>query len=103
MFHMRLAKLRDSLNLSQSEIAKRLGMARTTYAGYENGSREPDLKTLNKLAEFFGVNLNWLITGSDYKMTEEDEQLLRIFNDLNERDQEYMLDIMRRMAETKKE
>jgi len=100
---MRLAKLRDSLNLSQSEIAKRLGMARTTYAGYENGSREPDLKTLNKLAEFFGVNLNWLITGSDYKMTEEDEQLLRIFNDLNERDQEYMLDIMRRMAETKKE
>lgn len=97
MFHERLAALRDKKGLSQKEIATRLGMARTTYSGYENGSREPDLKTLNKIAEFYEVNVDWLVTGTKTAMNEEDKKLLKNFNKLNDKDQEYILELMERL------
>jgi transcriptional regulator with XRE-family HTH domain len=97
LFHERLAKERDKLGLSQAELAKRLGMARTTYSGYENGSREPDLKTLNKLAEFFGVNLNWLVTGNEATLDEDDEKLIDNFSKLSGKDQTYILELIDRL------
>lgn len=100
MFHERLSKLRDKTGLSQRELSSRLGMARTTYAGYENGSREPDLKTLSKLSEFFGVDLNWLVTGDESKtsdINEEIEKMIVDFNSLEDKDQIYILELIDRL------
>lgn len=57
----RLSLLRKEKGLTQQEISKRLKMARTTYSGYENGSREPDNETLDKLAEFHGESVDFLL------------------------------------------
>lgn len=97
MFSERLAKLRSNLNLSQKELSSRLGIARTTYAGYENGSREPDLNMLNKLSEFFNVSVHWLVTGNEKTISEEDQILLNSFSKLSERDQIIVLDLMERL------
>lgn len=102
MFHERLAQLRGRTGLSQKEIAKRLGMARTTYAGYENGSREPDLKTLEKLSDFFEVDLNWLISGSEKVVDLEDEKIIENFNKLSIKGQDYILELMEKMIEQEK-
>lgn len=56
----RLEELRDIHNLTQVEIANILGVARTTYAGYESGTREMDYKTLIKLADFYKVSLDYI-------------------------------------------
>jgi transcriptional regulator with XRE-family HTH domain len=61
----RLIELRKRKKLTQLEIAKKLGIARTTYSGYENGSREPDLKILQKVATFYDVSLDYLIGLTD--------------------------------------
>lgn len=61
MFNERLASLREKVGLSQKELATRLKMARTTYSGYENGSREPDHETLNRIADFFEVTTDYLL------------------------------------------
>ena len=65
MFHQRIKMLREKRGLSQSEVAKRLGVARTTYSGYELGTREPDQNTLMKLARFFDVSVDYLIGNTD--------------------------------------
>lgn len=42
-------------------MAEMLEVARTTYANYEQGTREPDNKTLNKLADYFQVSTDYLL------------------------------------------
>ena len=62
-FGERLRQLRAKK--TQEEIAKYLGVARGTIARYENGQREPDQYTLQKLADFFDVSVDYLIGRSD--------------------------------------
>ncbi|MDB5054998.1 MAG: Xre family transcriptional regulator [Bacilli bacterium] len=61
MFSKRLVYFRDKVGLTQEELSKRLGMARTTYQGYENGKREPDLNTLEKIAKFYDITVDDLL------------------------------------------
>lgn len=60
MFSTRLHTLRKERKLCQEDMAKQLGIARTTYAMYEQGNREPDYNTLIKLANFFEVSIDYL-------------------------------------------
>lgn len=54
--------LREKMGLSQEEIAKYLGTKREMVSYYETGTREIPLELLEKLAEFFGVDLADLIS-----------------------------------------
>lgn len=47
-------------NLSQSELAEKLGLSPSTVSMYEVGKREPDFETEEKIADFFNTDLNTL-------------------------------------------
>lgn len=55
----RLRTLRKSQKLTQQAVADRVGITRATLSNYEIDRRTPDLKTLRKLAERFGVGLDY--------------------------------------------
>lgn len=67
MFSQRLIELRKQTNLTQSDLAKKLGIPRTTYSNYENGNRQPDYETLEKIARYFEVTSDYLIGLSENK------------------------------------
>ena len=46
--------------LSQSELAKKLGVSASRISMYEAGNREPDFETEEKIADFFNTDLNTL-------------------------------------------
>ena len=56
-----LKKLRKERGISQREVAAQLGIAQNSYSRYENGSRQPDIEQLNKLADFFGVSVDVIL------------------------------------------
>ncbi len=60
-FSTRLTSLRKERKLLQADVANKVGIARATYGAYEQGSRQPDFDTLEKLADFFGVSLDYLL------------------------------------------
>ncbi|MBA3926586.1 helix-turn-helix domain-containing protein [Listeria rustica] len=60
-----LKSLRKSRNLLQKEVADKIGVARTTYAMYEQGNREPDNDVLNKIADFYDVSVDYLLGRTD--------------------------------------
>lgn len=57
---MNLKQLRLKNNLRQEDIAKIINKSSVAYGYYENGTREPDIKTLITLADFFDVSLDFL-------------------------------------------
>ncbi len=60
-FPNRLKQLRNEKGLYQKELADILGVSRPTITQYENGTRTPDHETLNKIADYFNISLDYLL------------------------------------------
>lgn len=60
-FKEMLKYLRTRENLSQAELADKLGVAKSTISMYEGGKREPDFETLEQIAGLFHVDMNFLL------------------------------------------
>lgn len=54
-------QLRISSGLTQQEVADKLGISRSTIGMYETGAREPDYATLETIADFFNVDIDYLL------------------------------------------
>ena len=64
-FKTRLKQLRKEKNINQRELAKYLKVAPSTISMYENGQREPNFEVLEVLADFFNVDMNYLLGKTD--------------------------------------
>lgn len=60
-FGKRLRELRKRRGLSAEQLGDKLGVARTTVFGYEQGQRIPDMITIKKIAELFNVTVDYLL------------------------------------------
>lgn len=56
-----LKYLRNRENLSQAELADKIGMSKASISMYEVGKREPSFETLECFADFFNVDMNFLL------------------------------------------
>ena len=56
-----LKELRKEKNILQKDVAKELNIKNTTYSNWEVGVSEPDIQSLKKLADFFGVSIDYLV------------------------------------------
>lgn len=64
-FKDRLRELRKFKGLKQVEMAEFLEINIRTYQEYEYGKIKPSIDTLIKLADYFDVNLDYLVGRSD--------------------------------------
>lgn len=64
MLAQNLKYLRSLANLSQAELAEKLGIPRTTLSAYERSFVEPNIDLLIKLGKFFKVQIDDLIAGN---------------------------------------
>ena len=60
-----LIDARISQNISQKELSERTGIAQTEISKLENGTRNPSIKLLQRLADGMGMVLNVTFTPKD--------------------------------------
>lgn len=60
----RITGAREASGLSQSELARRLGVKLATIRTWENDQAEPRANKLQMLAGMLGVSIMWLLTGA---------------------------------------
>lgn len=65
-FKDRLKSLRLDRGLSLQDLAKYLKISKSTVNMYERGERHPDFEQLEAIADFFNVDMNYLLGYSDY-------------------------------------
>lgn len=74
----RLSQLRKHKKWSLQYTADRLGIAKSTYAGYESGYREPSLEQIKKLADLMETSVDYLLARVDNLDTNVKEEKIRM-------------------------
>ena len=64
MFSKNLTELRKLHNMSQEDLAEKIGVSRQTLSKYETGESLPDIEKCRLLADVFGVSIDDLISYS---------------------------------------
>ncbi len=62
---MRLKEIRKKRGISQLKLAMDLNTNQNTISRYETGEREPGINELIKIAEYFGVSIDYLVGRTD--------------------------------------
>lgn len=60
IFAQRLCEIRESKNLTRQRVADDLGITRASLEYYEKGKRTPDINTINEIANYFSVSVDYL-------------------------------------------
>lgn len=83
--HKSLRNLREKRNITQKEIAQKLGMSRPSYISVEKGKKELSLSEAQKIANIFGIGLEDLKTGTIPNFDKYKEMILLFlrFSELN--------------------
>ena len=61
----RIRELRKERNLTMKRLGEAIGVAESTISLYENGKRQPDNDTLQKLADYFNVSVDYILGRTD--------------------------------------
>lgn len=61
MFGDRLKELRKEHKLTQPDLAEMFGVTYSTVSAWELGKAQPNFETLTKIAQYFGVTIDYLL------------------------------------------
>lgn len=89
----RLKEVRERLGLNQKQAAEKLGISNVVLNRYERDERKPDPETLRRIAEGYGVSIDYLLGLSDEPnplgdmvTTARRLQAIRVSRDMSQRD-----------------
>lgn len=95
MFADKIKELRKLRGKSQYKLAKDLNVAQPTVASWEKGTRTPTFATLQLVADYFDVSIDYLLDREQEEISEDDFQYA-LFNeskDLSDEDKRQLLDM----------
>ena len=67
IMYQRIRDLREDRDLTQTQIARMLGMSQTGYSKYETGENDIPTAVLIKLADFYQTTTDYLLGRTDKK------------------------------------
>lgn len=108
--YQNLKALRDSLNMTQEEFGKSVGLAKSTYNNYETGVREPKSDFWIAIAQKYNVSIDYLMglenlqnenqpapTNGD-GLTEDDKRIIELLHQLTPENRERVFEIIKALA-----
>ena len=91
-------KLRDLRGVKDADVVRATGITKSTFSDWKSGRSEPKKEKLQKIADFFDVSLDYLMTGEEqngYYLNEETAKLAQeMFED---EDMRSLFDMKRKM------
>jgi transcriptional regulator with XRE-family HTH domain len=72
-FGDRVAAAREAADMTQAQLARRLGVKKTTLMGWEQDLSEPRANKLSMVSGLLNVSMSWLLTGEGEGLAEPGE------------------------------
>ena len=58
----KLRLLREAKHLTQLQVASKVGVSKATISAYETASKAPSIEVIIRLARFYGVSVDYLVS-----------------------------------------
>lgn len=94
VFAERIKKLRIEKKLTQQELGNKFGLTSTGVSYWESGKAIPNMDMINKLSDFFGVTIDFLIGKNKIDENDEGMILFRKAEQVNPNEKKKMYDII---------
>ena len=97
----RLKEARKSFNISQDNLADKIGVSRGVITNIEHGKTEPTQLVLNAICNALSINKEWLLngTGEMYALSKEDDELMKAIAEISLSDNEKLKNIVSKLME----
>lgn len=84
-FGKKLRTIRKNVNLTQADLAKKLGLSASTIGMYEQNRREPNFEILRKICDVLSTHANYLIGDqeADSDIIENSKGFIELVNNTN--------------------
>ena len=89
--HERLRYLIDCEEIKLKDLAPKLCLSASTLSNYAQGIREPDYDTLRRIADYFGVSIDYLL-GHEPSAVDDERQLLTCYRSFTPSQKRFLLD-----------
>ena len=86
-FGKKIAALRKNKNLSQTELAKRLGTSISVISRYERDEINPSIEAAKKLTEVLGTTVGYLLGETENDQLFQDPKILERLQSINKLDE----------------
>ncbi|OPG72039.1 transcriptional regulator [Pseudomonas ogarae] len=93
-----IAKHRSERNLTQEEVAERLGVGSEAVSRLERGVVELSVVKLMQLADIFGCRMDELLTESSNRPNDQGQMIAGLLNGLKESDRAFILATVEQLA-----
>ena len=105
-FSERLKKLRKQAQLTQVDVAEKLGISQPAYASWERGVKKPTQENLVKIAKLFNVSVDTLVSNDktdDIGLSEVELLFRTTSNGMSDEEKEvFKQELLQFMEERKK-
>lgn len=94
VFYDNFLSLCKSQNIFPIEVRRALGISQSTMASWKSRGLTPKYETLSKIADYFGVSVDYLLGNTEQKekpLVNEDEELTEYLDELKNRPEMKML------------
>ena len=72
-------KIRDVAGCKDADVSKATGISKSTFSDWKSGRSKPKQEKLQKIADYFGVSVDYLMTGknsSNIKVVDENNNIV---------------------------
>ena len=102
-----LKAARKAKRMTQTEVARYIGLAQSSYSAWENGTTKIDHASLLKLSDLFDVSIDYLLgnesekptAGSD-ELTKDEETVIQLLRQVPEEQRELVLNMIEAALKT---
>ena len=92
--------LLNERGLKTSDVAKATGLNQTFFSDWKSGkSKRPNVINLQKVADFFGVSVDYLTNGEENEFTKEQGEAIKKYYSLSEQKQKHVLELIDLLSE----
>lgn len=105
-------KLRDSKGVKDADVVRETGITKSTFSDWKNGRSNPKNDKLQKIADYFGVTIDYLMTGKEKDSSDKlSVELNNVYfslakeaqeNNIDPRDIKMALEMLRKLKEEKR-